>query len=327
MKWTPELDAEIRRLYHNHSQPEIAELMSLTRGQVRSRLSTLGLAEKAKPWSDADIERLCQAYAAAPTSDRLLLDRLAKLFERHKANVCRKARSLGLTNQARPKVAQLKITATQNVYATPEERSKANSDRVRKHIAENGHPRGALGMKHTPEAKAKMVAALKRAWADPTSGHNAELARQGRSDRLLNRIAAGEMNTKYSRTRGGRREDMGGRYFRSAWEANYARYLNFMVQRGEIASWEYECKTFVFEAIKRGTRAYTPDFKVLLNGGGHEWHEVKGWMDAKSKTRLARMQRYFPDEKIVVLDSAWFRAANKGPLPGLIPGWESGTTR
>jgi hypothetical protein len=182
-------------------------------------------------------------------------------------------------------------------------------------------------MKHTPDAKAKLSAASKKAWADPLSGHNTESNRQAKSDRMVARLAAGEMNTKYSRTRGGRREDLGGRYFRSAWEANYARYLNFMVQKGAFSGWEYECKTFVFEAIKRGTRAYTPDFKVFLNDGSHEWHEVKGWMDAKSKTRLARMRRYYPSEKVVVLDGAWFRSVNKGPLPGLIPGWESGTTR
>lgn len=161
-------------------------------------------------------------------------------------------------------------------------------------------------------------------WRDQNSGINSESARQQRSDNLLKRIAAGEMRQGYSRTRGGKRDDLEGMYFRSAWEANYARYLNFLLAKGDIAGWEFECKTFIFEKIKRGTRAYTPDFRVLFHDGRHEWHEVKGWMDAKSKTRLDRMARYFPEERIIVIDGKWFKAANR-TLPAIIKGWERGT--
>ena len=52
-------------------------------------------------------------------------------------------------------------------------------------------------------------------------------------------------------------------YFRSKWEANYALYLDFLVERGEIASWEYEVDVFMFEEIKLGTRSYRPDFKIF----------------------------------------------------------------
>ena len=139
---------------------------------------------------------------------------------------------------------------------------------------------------------------------------------------MLRRIVEGSMNSGgYSRTRGGKREDLGGVYFRSAWEANYARYLNLLVVRGEIAGWAFEPKTFEFTKIKRGTRAYTPDFRVDLVGGGHEWHEVKGWMDDKSKTRLARFARYYPEEKLILIDSKWFASANK-MLGRMLPYWE-----
>ena len=127
-----------------------------------------------------------------------------------------------------------------------------------------------------------------------------------------------------SRSAGGRRADLGDRYFRSAWEANYARYLNWRVARGELAAWEYETKTFVFERISRGTRSYTPDFRLVFPDGRHEWHEVKGWMDPKSVTRLARMARYFPAEVVRVIDAKWFREAFKSGLATAIPGWESG---
>ena len=126
----------------------------------------------------------------------------------------------------------------------------------------------------------------------------------------------------YSRCAIGKRDDLGGMFFRSAWEANYARYLNLMVKVGQIASWEYECFTFEFAAIKRGTRSYTPDFKVVYPDGRHEWHEVKGWMDPKSVTRLKRMAKYYPREKVIVIGKAWFKSAVNGGLAGVIPTWE-----
>lgn len=124
---------------------------------------------------------------------------------------------------------------------------------------------------------------------------------------------------------GGRRADLGGRYFRSRWESNYARFLNLLVAQKKIGAWEYEPTEFWFDAIKRGTRSYKPDFKVIHLDGSHEWHEVKGWMDPQSKTKLARMAKYFPSEKVVVIDAGWFRQARRGGLAACIPGWEHGS--
>ena len=123
------------------------------------------------------------------------------------------------------------------------------------------------------------------------------------------------------RSRGGKRGDLGGLYVRSAWEANYCRYLNWLVELGEIISWEYEPDTFWFENIKRGTRFYTPDFKITNTDNSIEYHEVKGRMDQKSRTRLKRMAKYYPDVKIVVIDSEAYRALAKD-VRGFIPNWE-----
>jgi hypothetical protein len=125
----------------------------------------------------------------------------------------------------------------------------------------------------------------------------------------------------YSRAVSGKRPDLGGLYLRSRWEANYARYLNLEVKLGSIGSWEYEPKTFVFESIKRGTRSYTPDFLLHFADGSHVWHEVKGWMDDKSRIRLERIAKFYPDEKVVVIGAPWFKA-NARRLAGLIPEWE-----
>jgi hypothetical protein len=184
-----------------------------------------------------------------------------------------------------------------------------------------------LGKTHTEETKRRFGEKLRAVWADPNSKFNSEESKQKRSDNMIKLIASGAMRSGHTRCRGGKRADLGDMYFRSAWEANYARYLNLLKAQNRILDWSYESKTFFFEAIKRGTRAYTPDFMILLCDESHEWHEVKGWMDQPSRTRLARMAKYFPEEKLRVIDANWFRRANRSGLAGAIVGWEGGTTR
>jgi hypothetical protein len=100
-------------------------------------------------------------------------------------------------------------------------------------------------------------------------------------------------------------------YFRSKWEANYALYLDFLIDHKEILKWEFEPDTFMFEKIKLGTRSYTPDFKVFNNDGSFEYHEVKGYMDSKSKTKLKRFKKYYPDLKLSLIDSDTYKLLNK----------------
>jgi hypothetical protein len=121
---------------------------------------------------------------------------------------------------------------------------------------------------------------------------------------------------------GRRRVTIGGQEysFRSHWEVNYAYYLQFLKDQGHIAKWEYESTVFYFEGIRRGTTNYTPDFKVTANDGTHDWREVKGWLDPRSKTKLKRFRKYFPKEVIRLIDSAWFKA-NSGNLSRIVPGW------
>ncbi len=120
---------------------------------------------------------------------------------------------------------------------------------------------------------------------------------------------------------GGRRADLDNRYFRSAWEANWARYLNWLLQIGEIKAWEYEPETFEFMQIKRGTRFYTPDFKITNKDNSTEYHEVKGYMDAQSSTKLKRMARYYPDVRLIVIDKEAYRAV-AFQLSARLPHWE-----
>lgn len=100
-------------------------------------------------------------------------------------------------------------------------------------------------------------------------------------------------------------------FFRSLWEVNYALYLDFLVKQKQILSWEYEKDVFIFHKIQSGTRSYRPDFKIKNNDGTEEYHEIKGWMDPKSVTKLKRMAKYYPEVKLIVIDSQSYREIKK----------------
>lgn len=106
----------------------------------------------------------------------------------------------------------------------------------------------------------------------------------------------------------GKWEEIGGEriYFRSKAERLYAKYCQWLMEHGFIKSWEYEPQVFEFP-IKHGTTRYTPDFRIVENNGTHWWAEVKGYMDAKSKTKITRFRKYYPEEKLSVIDSEWVK--------------------
>ena len=123
-------------------------------------------------------------------------------------------------------------------------------------------------------------------------------------------------------TKAGAREDLAGLYVRSSWEANYARYLNLMVKIGVVEHWEYEPRTFWFLAIKRGVRSYKPDFCVKYRDKAEAVYvEVKGYFDAKSKTKLKRMKKYHPAVVIEFVGATEYRGL-AAQWKQSIPGWE-----
>lgn len=109
-------------------------------------------------------------------------------------------------------------------------------------------------------------------------------------------------------------------YYRSRWEANFARYLDLLKCNGVIKSWEHEPETFWFN-VKRGCRSYLPDFRVEQLNGEFVFYEVKGWMDNKSKTKIHRMKIYHPDIKLIVVGDMEYRALEK-EIADTIPEWE-----
>jgi hypothetical protein len=124
------------------------------------------------------------------------------------------------------------------------------------------------------------------------------------------------------RSRVGKRADLGDIFFRSAWEANYARYLNYLIATDWIVRWEFEPQIFRFP-VKRGNRGYLPDFRVWFPDGSYEWHEVKGYMDSDSKIKLRRFALHFPEEslKLVLIDRAAYNSL-VAVYASQLEGWE-----
>jgi len=88
-------------------------------------------------------------------------------------------------------------------------------------------------------------------------------------------------------------------YFRSKWEANYALYLQWLKEQGEIKEWEYEPQPFYEFPIRHGTTRYLPDFQVVKNDGTYYLVEIKGRKQGMIK--LKRMAKYFPKVKIEIV--------------------------
>jgi hypothetical protein len=120
--------------------------------------------------------------------------------------------------------------------------------------------------------------------------------------------------------RGGKREDLNNRYFRSAWEANYARYLNLLIKTGQLTSWGFEERTFQFP-VKRGGRLYTPDFRLTFPNGRIEYHEIKGYMSPRDATKIKRLKKYYPEITLVLIEQDQYHAITR-QIAALIPEWE-----
>lgn len=101
--------------------------------------------------------------------------------------------------------------------------------------------------------------------------------------------------TLYTSAKGGYRSDLC-RYFRSCWEANFARILNVQQK-----TWQYEEHTFQLE----NSISYTPDFYVIEDD---IFYELKGRMDDKSQRQLELMKTKFSHIKLEVIDSAKYKS-------------------
>jgi hypothetical protein len=315
--YTAAEDDFLRQNVGEMSLAEMAWEMGRTKRSVQNRVWRLGLTNDTS-WSDEEISALSQAYEAAAGGGVLCLKGLSAKLGRDRANICRKARQLGLeTNQSRRKVHAPKV---RRKTRDKDHLREVQSELAKRRISQNGHPRGMAGKKHSTETKLVLAKSSALRWSEMTEDEQSAFTLKS----MKARAAKGGIAPKISRGkwRAGWREVGGKRiFFRSRWEANYGRYLQFLLERGEIQAWDHEPETFWFEKIKRGVRSYLPDFRVVERDGSSRLHEVKGWMDSRSKTTLSRMAKYHPQETIVLIGAKEYRKI-EAAMAGVIAGWE-----
>ena len=189
------------------------------------------------------------------------------------------AHGVRLTGRRRPEHSEtMKRRYAEGRVLQVRETPEQISTRVKAWLSVNHHPRGMAGKKHSDETRRALTAAL----------------------RAAPRPRAQRRNVSWRggyRTIGDRRV-----YFRSAWEANYARHLNAQKASGAISDWEYEPFTFSLEANEPPYSA-TPDFLVRFPDGRSEFHEVKGWLDERSKRQLRLLSEQHGALCLVLIDS------------------------
>lgn len=111
-------------------------------------------------------------------------------------------------------------------------------------------------------------------------------------------------------------------FFRSLWEVRWAHYLEWRVARGEINRWEYEPDRYVFHEVESNNRIYIPDFKVWTDPETFHYEEIKGWYSPRDRVKMARMTKYYPDIRVVLVDEPVYREV-EAKLSRVIPGWWS----
>lgn len=299
-------DNEIISAYQDHgSCLKAGQILGVSPQTFCRWLAKTGHVAKQQKFTLLEAECLRRYYEDTAPSD-FSLDEISRKLGRRKTHICSKAKEMGLTNQAREHSASHRLK------------------NVGPDWTKYRHPKGATGIKFSAEALNKISAASKESWArmkrDSVGAMSPENL-QRKSDVMAARNATTPAENAYSRTKSGRRVDLGGMFLRSSWEANYARYLNWLVSNNQIEKWEYEVDTFWFEKIRRGVRSYKPDFKIFEKNQAPYYVEVKGWMDPKSATKLKRMKKYYPSIRVDVVGQREYSEI-RSKVGRMIPNWE-----
>ena len=286
---------------------------------IRKWINKSGRVLNRPKWEGEDIEKIKSAYSKEEGVD---IKDLANSLNRTHAAVACKAEEIGVTAsrgcQIRTKSYKKAISKAQLKRFEGEqgklEKAKCSEYFIKWH-SENEHPRGMLGKHHSSESKF----AISKAHMGKVIPRERVIRQMKTKLKKYGTLCNARPKASWKASW----QEIGGKrkYFRSRWESNYAKYLQFQKENGLIKEWHHECETFWFDGIKRGCVSYLPDFKVETNDGNHEFHEVKGWMDSASKTKIKRMAKYYPKIILKVFDSVWYRA-NSPKLSMIIKDWE-----
>ena len=314
MKWT---DNEIKLLEEAYKKrdgnknsgliKELSEKLNRTEGSIRNKAYELKITKRDKYYTEEEIDFLKKNYNNYSMND------LSEMLGRKESNIFKKMKQLNLKKTTR----KHNIINPKKVHIFTDEEKYNMSKKQKERIQIYGHPKGFLGHKHTDESKEKISKNSKSYWEEIDFSKLEKRRLKQRETKIKNNTLNPMKNQSnpYSRTKSGKRKDLDNIFFRSSWEANIARYYNYIGVK-----WEYEPKTFIFETIKRGCVSYTPDFYLVDED---KWIEVKGWMDDKSKTKLKRFKKYYPEEykKLQLITSKEYNEIKK-KMSKFIKNWE-----
>jgi hypothetical protein len=115
----------------------------------------------------------------------------------------------------------------------------------------------------------------------------------------------------YSSAAGGFREDLNAG-FKSTWEANIARILNY-----QSVQWEYEN---AIRSFSTELGAYIPDF-IVYRENIVQIIEVKGRWDFRSVKKVTSALSQVKKEKIIIIDSDFYSLLDQ-KYKDVIPNWE-----
>lgn len=323
MAWTNDEKQLLIDNYELMTDKELIALLNKTPGQLRGMKERLGLNSKLNIFSEKEKETIINYYCSHDDED-FNLDELASMINRPKTSICRFANKEQLTNINRNKsiYQKDKIKDGVNKYISTDKYKdniyKKQTELLR-YYAKNEHPKGMLGKHHDEETRKNMSVSHLELAANMSYEEKHKIAMKAVKTKIKNKTTTSTTSNSYSRTKSGIRKDLG-QYFRSSWEANIARILDY-----ENIEWQYECNRFYFKEDIDGVISYQPDFYLPQF---HKWIEVKGWMDDKSKTRLSLFEKQYPEEykNLILIDRKFYESLQK-EFKDIITYWEDGSKK
>lgn len=313
-KWTNE-EIEILKKAYSERDPlkignfisSLAKQLNRKESSIRNKAYNLGITARDKYYTEEQIQFLKDNF------NKLSYEDMAIKLKKDSKNVFRKCKELGLINK---KQCETKLKEKKIRIFTEKDKQELSIKAQEWHKTHE-HPRGMKDKHHTLESRNKIRQANIIKWTKYDKNKLLLRNMKQRQTRIIN----GTLNplpfqtNPYSRAKGGKREDLNNVYFRSSWEANIARYYNYIG-----VEWQFEPKTFIFKDITRGSVSYTPDFYLPKED---RWIEVKGWLDGKSKTKLKRFAKQYPEEykKLTLITEKEYKEIKRKMSP-FIKNWE-----
>lgn len=272
---------------------KVAPEVGICGQSVWERLKKLGVVDKDR-WTKQQLNILRQSYSDNP-SNTLHINQLVNIIGKPKTSISGKAKRMGLTTnryRKRDKIMRLAISKRQKEWHKTHEHPNKAEMQIRV------CPACGMFFEAIPSDNRKYCSTKCSYNRTQVYGH------QG-----------------YAKI--GIRADLNNQYFRSRWEANYARYLNYLISIGEpILKWEYEPERFNFSKVRTKPYYYTPDFCIIFTDNHREYHEIKGWDYGNGQKARRRFRKYFPQHRLILRNKVWYSSLFKKGVDKVIPNWE-----